>query len=78
VSGGLDDMRVSPLNHQVLLDTSFEYGKLYREIPEKREEIRDRWEKFCETFVGSGLQNFEILDEMRQQFKRGCFANFWS
>ena len=65
---------MSPQNIQALCDISYEYGKLYRKHPEKREEVRDRWEKFCEQYA----PGFEVSGLMHMRFKEGCFANIWS
>jgi hypothetical protein len=71
--GGLDDMRISPKNLATMLDVSYEYGKLFAKHPSKRDNIRDRWELFCETYAPS----FEIAEMMRMRFNEGCFANYW-
>lgn len=69
-------MRLSPHIIDALLEASHGYGKLYAKHPAKREEVRARWEEFCETFASDA--GFEIQDMMRMRFNQGCFANYWS
>jgi hypothetical protein len=66
---------MSPANVEAILEIAYGYGKLYRSLPDKREETRERWERFCETYA-PGLENFELADQMRMRFKQGCFANY--